>query len=126
MEQRAGQARPAAVGGEPHGPAERGGGQVRRDVSEGPGGSGDGRRPRILEPLRHGHRQQPGRQEQRDLGDPEQRHLSAAPSDCGHEQNERRGRSNDRSHQDGPGPGEQSAFFYARRRQQRDRNQLRR
>lgn len=102
VEQRTGQERPAAVGREPHGPAGWRSREVWRDVSEGPGSSSDECRRWILEPLRDSYRQQPGHEEQRDLSDSEQRHLSASPSDCRHGQSERRRKSNN---QDRHGPG---------------------
>lgn len=106
VEQRTSQERPSAVGGEPHGPAGWRGGEVWRDVSEGPGSSSNERGPWILEPLRNSYRQQPGHEEQRDLSDSEQRHLSAPPSDCRHGQSEHRRKSHHQSDQDGHGPGE--------------------
>ena len=120
VEQRTSQERPAAVGGEPHGPAGRGGPEVRRDVPEGPGSSGHERRLRILEPLRHSDHQQPGHEEQRDLGDSEQRPLSASPSECRHGQSERRRKPHDQSHQDEHG----QTFLHADWWQQRNWNKL--
>ncbi|TMS17956.1 Sal-like protein 3 [Larimichthys crocea] len=52
-----------------------------------------------------GYRQQPGHEEQRDLSDSEQRHLSASPTDCRHGQTEHRRKSNNQSNQDRHGPG---------------------
>ncbi len=104
MEQRTSQERPAAVGGEPHGPAGWRGREVRRDVSEGPGSSSDEYGPWFLEPLRDSYRQQLGHEEQRDLSDSEQRHLSASPSDCRHGQSEHGRKFNTKSNQDRHGP----------------------
>lgn len=105
VEQCTSQERPAALGGEPHGPAGRRGREVRRDVSEGPGSSSHECRPWVLEPLRDSYHQQPGHEEQRDLSDPEQGHASASSSHGEHGQSERRRRPDERTDQDRHRPG---------------------
>lgn len=119
MEQRPGQEGPAALGGEPHGAAARGGAEVRGGVPQRPGVPSRERGPRVLEPLRLGHHRQPGLEEQRDLGDPEPRPGSDPPANGG-----RHGGGARDPEQDHPGPGSQQTLLHADRRQQTNWNQL--
>lgn len=121
MEQRPGQEGPAALRGEPRGPAARGRGtNVRGGVSKRPGNPSRERGPRVLEPLCLSHHRQPGPEEQRDLSDPEPGPGSDPPADP---PNQRSG-GNHEPEQDQRGPGTQQTLLHADRRQQTNWNQL--